>query len=296
MLLAVAAACTSSEALPRGTGATAATGGTGATGVGGSPPPDGPPDPEEPVPTSGAAIARALETTFLANRAAIDAWTSDGDPATWPPPEAVVLLTLYEQRIDRVLAAHPRLASRVLAHLPHRVAVETAANVRAGAALFEHSTPLDEVPDFRIRKPEPADVLLGYFREAQERFGVRWELLAAVMLVETRMGRVVSRSSAGAQGPMQFLPATWEAYGLGGDVHDPHDAILGAANYLHESGAPDDERAALYAYNPVDAYVTAVSQYAKAMQRFPDAYYAYYDWQVFVRTVDGDVRLSGPGT
>ena len=51
-----------------------------------------------------------------------------------------------------------------------------------------------------------------------------WEVLAAIMLVETRMGRIHSRSSAGAQGPMQFLPATWEAYGLGGDVHDAHDA------------------------------------------------------------------------
>jgi soluble lytic murein transglycosylase-like protein len=293
VLLVVGAACTSSEALPRTTGTTA----TGATGVGGSPSPDdGLPDPEQEVPTAGAAIARALEDTFVANRAAIAAWTSAGDPSAWPPPEDVILLTLYEQRIDRVLASHPKLAARVLARVPHRVAVETAANVRAGAALFEHSTPLDEVPDFRIRKPEPADALLGYFREAEERFGVRWELLAAVMLVETRMGRVASRSSAGAQGPMQFLPATWEVYGLGGDIRDPHDAILGAANYLHESGAPDDERAALYTYNPVKAYVTAVSQYAKTMQRFPDAYYAYYDWQVFVRTVDGDVRLSGPGT
>jgi hypothetical protein len=35
--------------------------------------------------------------------------------------------------------------------------------------------------------------------------------------------------------------------------------------------------------------------YARTMMRFPDAYYAYYNWQVFVRTVDGDVRLSGPG-
>jgi membrane-bound lytic murein transglycosylase B len=32
---------------------------------------------------------------------------------------------------------------------------------------------------------------------------------------------------------MQFIPSTWAAYGLGGDVHDPHDAVMGAANYLH---------------------------------------------------------------
>jgi membrane-bound lytic murein transglycosylase B len=109
------------------------------------------------------------------------------------------------------------------------------------------------------------------------------------------MGRIRSSSSSGAQGPMQFLPATWDAYGLGGDVRDPHDAVLGAANYLHASGAPRDYRRALYAYNPVDAYVTAVWSYAKAMMRTPSLYDAFYNWQVFVRTTHGDVRLSGPG-
>jgi len=293
MLAALAAGCVSSEAVPRSTGTT---GPTGTTGVTPSPAPDGGlPDPEQKIPTQGSRLARVLEETFGANRAAIATWTSEGDPSTWPPPEDAVLLTLYEQRIYRVLAAHPKLAGRVLDRVSHRTAVEGGANVRAGRAFYEHFSPVSEVPDFRIRPPEPAEALLGYFLEGEERFGVEWEVLAAIMLVETRMGRIRSRSSAGAQGPMQFLPATWEAYGLGGDVHDPHDAVLGAANYLHHSGAPRDDKAALYAYNPVNAYVTAVWQYAKTMMRFPESYYAYYDWQVFVRTVDGDVRLSGPG-
>jgi membrane-bound lytic murein transglycosylase B len=154
---------------------------------------------------------------------------------------------------------------------------------------------LPEVPEFRSRDPEGADALLEYFREAEERFGVAWEVLAGIMLIETRMGRIRSPSSAGAQGPMQFLPSTWATYGLGGDVHDPRDAVLGAANYLRASGAPEDYREALWHYNPVQAYVTAVWQYAKTMMRSPESYYAYYNWQVFVRTVDGDVRLSGPG-
>jgi membrane-bound lytic murein transglycosylase B len=75
---------------------------------------------------------------------------------------------------------------------------------------------------------------------------------------ESKFGRVVSASSAGAQGPMRFIASTWAAYGLGGDVHDPHDAILGAANYLHASGAPENDRVALYRYNPVPEYVDAV--------------------------------------
>jgi soluble lytic murein transglycosylase-like protein len=194
-----------------------------------------------------------------------------------------------------LLASLHRLAERVLERVPASVAAEARANIRAGAALYEHASPLDQVPDLRTRRPEPADVLLGYFNSAEDRFGVEWEVLAAVMLIETRMGRVVSRSSAGAQGPMQFLPATWEAYGLGGDVQKERDAVMGAANYLAASGAPSDYREALYRYNPVDAYVTAVTRYAKAMRRDPDAFYAYYNWQVFVRTTTGDVRLTGPG-
>jgi len=202
---------------------------------------------------------------------------------------------LFEQRIYRTLAGDPHLAARVLDRLPRGLAAEARANVGAGATLARHFVPVKVVPDWRIRHPEPADVLRGYFEAAQERFGVDWEVLAAVMLIETRMGRIVSRSTAGAQGPMQFLPSTWEAYGLGGDVHDARDAVMGAANYLRASGAARDVRAALYHYNPVRAYVSAVSRYAKAMTRDPKAYYAYYNWQVFVRTKRGDVRLSGPG-
>jgi hypothetical protein len=302
-VVATLGACVSSEAVPRDVrgGGAARTEGTGPSpsptpSPSPSPgPPEGLPDPEEEIPPGGAAIARALDDTFGANRAAIERWVAEGDPGAWPPAEDVELLTLYEQRIYRTLAAHPKLAGRVLARLEGRTEAEARANVGAGHSLYEHFTPVTEVPDFRIRHPEPADALLAYFREAEGRFGVDWEVLAAVMLVETRMGRIRSRSSAGAQGPMQFLPSTWEAYGLGGDVHDPHDAVLGAANYLHASGAPDDYRSALYAYNPVNAYVTAVWRYAKTMIRHPDSYFAYYNWQVFVRTVDGDVRLSGPG-
>ena len=94
---------------------------------------------------------------------------------------------------------------------------------------------------------------------------------------------------------MQFMPATWRAYGLGGDVDDPRDAILGAANYLRASGAPRDYAGALYAYNHSWSYVDAVLRYARQMQRDRHAYYAYYSWQVFVRTRSGERRLTGPG-
>jgi hypothetical protein len=264
-----------------------------------SPLPDEPADPlpapDEPIPTRRGELAQVLEQTFTRNRDAIAVWGRLGDPATWPPPRDVVLLTLYEQRIYRWLAERPAVADGVIDRLARRIAVEAGRNVAATHALFEHFGAVSTPPDFRIRRPEPADVLRSYFLAAERRFGIDWEVLAAVMLIETRMGRIRSASSAGAQGPMQFLPSTWEAYGMGGDINDPEDAIMGAANYLRASGAPEDYRRALYAYNPVDAYVNAVRWYARTMMRFPDAYYAYYNWQVYVRTVDGDVRLSGPG-
>jgi hypothetical protein len=253
------------------------------------------PEPDARIPRRAGALAQELEDTWAARRAAVGTWVRSGNLGAWPPPEDVELLVLHEQRIYRLLASRDRLAERVLARLSPRVLLEARPNVRAGGALYDHFAPVKELPDFRTRAPEAPSVLLRYFRDAQERFGVDWEVLAAVMLIETRMGRIVSNSSAGAQGPMQFIPSTWAAYGLGGDVHEERDAVMGAANYLRASGAPSDYRRALYSYNPVGAYVTAVSGYARTMKRDPELFYTYYNWQVFVRTTRGDVRLTGPG-
>jgi soluble lytic murein transglycosylase-like protein len=253
------------------------------------------PEPDAWIPGRADPLAVRLEATWEARREAVGRWVRTGDPDAWPPPDDVELLVLYEQRIYRVLAARDRLAVAVLVRRAGPRAAEARANVAAGGALYDHFSPLKTLPDYQTRPPEPADLLLRYFHKGERRFGVDWELLAAVMLIETRMGRIVSSSSAGAQGPMQFLPSTWEVYGLGGDIRDEHDAVLGAANYLSASGSPGDDRGALFHYNPVAAYVTAVIRYAYAMSRDPDLFYAYYNWQVFVRTRHGDVRLTGPG-
>jgi len=175
------------------------------------------------------------------------------------------------------------------------VAREARINVAAGSGLLSLAGPVSRPGLIRTQPPEPAGVLLGFYREAEDRFGVSWQVLAAVNYTESKFGRVVSASSAGAQGPMQFIPSTWAAYGLGGDVHDPHDAIIGAANYLHASGAPGDYRVALYHYNPVPEYVDAVMRYARQITRDPRTFYAYYNWQVFVLTKHGELRLTGPG-
>jgi len=136
--------------------------------------------------------------------------------------------------------------------------------------------------------------LLAWYREAQRRFRIRWQLLAAVNFVESAFGKIRNVSTAGAQGPMQFEPATWRAYGLGGDVHDPHDAILGAANYLAANHGATRERDALYHYNHSSLYVDAVMRYANRIAHDTHAFFRYYSWQVYVRTRAGTHRVTGP--
>ncbi|PRC50050.1 lytic transglycosylase, partial [Mycobacterium sp. ITM-2017-0098] len=71
------------------------------------------------------------------------------------------------------------------------------------------------LPAWRIQLPLPADELLGYYRTAEAESGVGWNYLAAINFVETAFGRIAGVSTAGAQGPMQFMPSTFAAYGAG---------------------------------------------------------------------------------
>ena len=240
-------------------------------------------------------IARDLTRVYDALNDSIREWVEAGDPSAGRPPRAVVLQALFEQRVLRLLVRRDDLARRVTRLLSGRVARSTATNLRAGNALRSLTTPVTPPVRMKTQPPEPAGDLLRYYKKAERRFAVDWEVLASINSIETRYGRIRSASYAGAQGPMQFIPSTWDAYGMGGDVHDPHDAILGAANYLRASGAPDDYPNAIYAYNHAWSYVTAVRAYAREMQRDPLRYFAYYNWQVFVRTTEGDMRLTGPG-
>ena len=147
-------------------------------------------------------------------------------------------------------------------------------------------TPPLPVASFRVGAAVGAARLRAFYAEAERRSGVAWQMLAAVNFVESDFGRLREASVAGAQGPMQFMPSTWAAYGRG-DVHDPHAAILGAARFLRAAGAPGDERAALYRYNPSAAYVDAVERYARRIRRSERAFLQYYARPVVVRTPTG---------
>jgi len=258
-------------------------------------PPEGLPSPAEALPATAVALADRLTRTTTGLDEAIVAWRSGGGLDTWPPPDGVVLLALDQQRIYQALAGRKSLRLRTVEMLPREMQAEARTLAAAGARLASGSRPVTKTPKLDTTDPPPPDLLRAYYDKAEARFGVDWELLAAVHFIETRFGRVISGSSAGAQGPMQFILSTWKTYGLGGNVHDPHDAILGAAHYLSASGAPQQERRALLAYNPVDFYADAVALYARQLRRDPDTFYAFYNWQVFVRTPDGDLkRLTGP--
>jgi peptidoglycan hydrolase CwlO-like protein len=104
-------------------------------------------------------------------------------------------------------------------------------------------------------------------------FGADWYILAAVGKVESDHGENMGPSSAGAMGPMQFLPSTWEASGVDGDgdgvanIMDPEDAIPAAAGYLEDGGAPHDWYRALYSYNHADWYVKKVLAVAEGYRR-----------------------------
>jgi hypothetical protein len=253
------------------------------------------PRPDAPLPRDPAALARALVATTQALRGEIERWRSEGHPEVGSPPEAVTLLALQQQRIYRRIAPARRLGDRVIALLPASVAGEARDTVRARRALLAIPPSGHHRPRISTAEPEPAGVLLADYRAAERRFGVRWPVLAAVNFVESAFGRLRNESTAGARGPMQFIPATWRAYGLGGNIRDPHDAILGAANYLHANGAPGSYRRALLHYNQSPQYVAAVLRFADRMRRDPRTFYAYYAWQVYVRTSKGVRRVTGPG-
>jgi murein DD-endopeptidase MepM/ murein hydrolase activator NlpD len=110
--------------------------------------------------------------------------------------------------------------------------------------------------------------LLALWQEAGARYGVPWEVLAAINKVESDFGRNMGPSSAGAIGWMQFMPSTWLQWGVDGNgdgVADPWnatDAIFSAARYLAAAGASTDLYRAVFAYNHADWYVNEVLQLA----------------------------------
>ncbi|MDD9369983.1 MAG: lytic transglycosylase domain-containing protein [Acidimicrobiales bacterium] len=206
-------------------------------------------------------------------------------------PADVATAALAQQVGYRQLGDHPAWDAAVFAALPtglHPAAERHIAARRDLRALT--GEPSDTMPAWRIVPPEPAADLVTWYREAEATFGVPWQYLAAINLVETATGRIRGTSVAGAQGPMQFMPATWESYGEG-DVNDPRQAILAAGRYLAANGAPGDMATALWNYNHSDRYVRAVQAYADLIVEHPGAYGGFHGWGVWYWSTAGDIYL-----
>ena len=200
-----------------------------------------------------------------------------------------------QQVIYRVLSHQQQRSQAVKQALPpawHRVFERHIAARREFLAMHRGRPRPSSLPAWRIIPPEPPANLLRYYKKAEAATGIAWEVLAAVNLVETAMGRIDGVSVANAHGPMQFLPTTWAQTGIGaGDIRDPHDAIQAAARYLVYRGGLQDIRKGLWGYNNSDRYGRAVLHYAALMEDDPQAFMGLYHWEVHFGATAGDLWL-----
>lgn len=261
--------------------------------------------------TTSMTAAPTTTTTTTTTTTATTTTTTAAATTTVAPPASAVLRDAYLlvldsarlaseraesgrqiQRTIRNLALDDERIAEIVSAMPSRVAPLALNDLTAALApsKLPQATPLIELPAWLIRDPLPAAELVGYYRAAGAATGIPWETLAAINLVETRMGRIVGLSSAGAIGPMQFLPTTWSAC-CDGDPWVDRDAIFGAATYLVRRGGPTDMRRAILGYNPSEPYLAMVTAYADNLRREPELYVGYHAWEVYVRTPAGALRL-----
>jgi soluble lytic murein transglycosylase-like protein len=211
------------------------------------------------------------------------------DPGT-PEPE-LLAAARREQVAYRAIGRNPAWDAVIRPRIPAELLVTYDRNIDARRQLTAMSPVRDTLPAWRIIPSAPAGDLLGFYREAEAATGVGWNYLAAINLIETKFGSIAGVSTAGAQGPMQFMPETWAVYGKGGDVNSPREAIMGAGRFLAASGFAGSPDRAIFAYNHANEYVRAVKDYAAIMADDPGSFGGYHRWEVYYYTTAGDVLL-----
>jgi membrane-bound lytic murein transglycosylase B len=239
-----------------------------------------------PSPPLGAQPALATDPAQLADDLVADE-RALRDPST-PDPTAAAH---REQAAYRAIGRHPEWDATIRPRIPAELIDVYSRNVDARRQLQAMAHVRDTVPAWRIDAPPSIDELTGDYHAAEAESGVGWNYLAAINFVETRFASINGVSTAGAEGPMQFLPSTWASYGSGGDVHSPRDAIMAAGRMLAADGFTNDRDRAIYAYNHAHEYVQAVDDYAALIGSDPAAYAAFHRWDVYYVTTAGDVLL-----
>ena len=188
-----------------------------------------------------------------------------------------------QQRQVYDLAGYADVESSVMALLPSDLRAPIQDSISALHSLYI----LGGIDQYYLVNPHytlayanaaPLSSLRSFYLEAQRRYGVDASYLASINFIESKFGRVNGPSSAGAVGPMQFLPSTWTEYGQGGNINDPHDAILAAARYLQHNGAPYNMRNAIWHYNNSFDYVDSVEAFARAYRSNPGWLDRMYYW------------------
>ena len=185
---------------------------------------------------------------------------------------------VLDEAVDRMSTNNARTEARLhtleaaeKARIQKRAAATGGGEVGSG---YEREVARDDIVASNV-DPSSKQRYMELYRQAAEQygFGPDWYVLAAVGKVESGHGAYMGTSYAGAMGPMQFMPSTWESSGVDGNgdgvanIMDPEDAIPAAARYLKAGGAPQDWYRALYSYNHADWYVKDVLTVAEAYRR-----------------------------
>ena len=150
----------------------------------------------------------------------------------------------------------------------------------AGAGIASLLGGGDAAPSTTATDNIPVAMLTLYQEAATTCTGLPWTVLAAIGAVESGNGTSdlpgvhSGANSAGAEGPMQFEPATFAEYDEpvppGGanppSPYDATDAVYAAARMLCANGAANGANlnAAVYAYNHSDTYVSEVLDLANS--------------------------------
>lgn len=217
------------------------------------------------VRTDNAIAAQAAQMAHVAGRQA-DTRIQTARSVQVAATRVLTLLRQQQQLLDQANAEVAR--QQALAAAQAAYAAQQAAFASITAA---------RIANMQVLPPSTVYMTL-YHRAAATCSGLSWTVLAAIGQVESGHGRNPSTSSAGAMGPMQFLPSTFAHYGVDGDhdgqlnIMDPYDAIYTAAAYLCANGAGSGGTAlysAIWHYNHADWYVQMVLALA---QRYADAF------------------------